>query len=57
MDGRELVLTGAAAHSLELLGHDDLGWKNVASGLAVAAEGIDPAEPLFPRVDLPAAAA
>jgi methionyl-tRNA synthetase len=35
----------------------DLAWENVASGRAVSVEGIEPAEPLFPRVDLPAAAA
>jgi methionyl-tRNA synthetase len=51
-------LPETAPQILAALGQpDDLGWKNVASGLAVAAEGIEPAEPLFPRVDLPAAAA
>ena len=36
---------------------DDLSWELVAPGRTVAAEGIEAAEPLFPRVDLPAAAA
>jgi methionyl-tRNA synthetase len=36
---------------------DDLSWDQVAPGRAVAADGIEAAEPLFPRVDLPAAAA
>ena len=35
----------------------DLGWEGVAPGKAVAAEGIGPAAPLFPRVDAPSAAA
>jgi methionyl-tRNA synthetase len=35
----------------------DLAWNNVAAGLAVEAEGIDAAAPLFPRVDAPTAAA
>jgi methionyl-tRNA synthetase len=35
----------------------DLGWTNVAAGLAVEVEGIEPAAPLFPRVDAPTAAA
>ena len=36
---------------------DDLSWELVAPGRAQSAEGIEAAEPLFPRVDLPAAAA
>jgi methionyl-tRNA synthetase len=36
---------------------DDLDWKGVAPGRATAAEGIEAAEPLFPRVDSPTAAA
>jgi len=36
---------------------DDLSWDLVAPGRAQSAEGIEAAEPLFPRVDLPAAAA
>jgi methionyl-tRNA synthetase len=35
----------------------DLAWTNVASGRAVEVEGIEPAAPLFPRVDAPTAAA
>ncbi|MEP6909103.1 MAG: methionine--tRNA ligase [Actinomycetota bacterium] len=35
----------------------DLAWENVAPGLAVSAEGIQAAEPLFPRVDVADAAA
>ena len=34
-----------------------LDWDGVAAGRAVAAEGIEPASPLFPRVDAPTAAA
>jgi methionyl-tRNA synthetase len=36
---------------------DDLSWELVAPGRAQPAEGIEAAEPLFPRVDLPTAAA
>jgi methionyl-tRNA synthetase len=35
----------------------DLSWEGVGQGKAVAAEGIEPAAPLFPRVDAPSAAA
>jgi methionyl-tRNA synthetase len=35
----------------------DLGWDGVAPGKAVAVEGIEPAAPLFPRLDAPSAAA
>ncbi|MGH3011666.1 MAG: class I tRNA ligase family protein, partial [Gaiellaceae bacterium] len=35
----------------------DLAWEGVAAGRTVAASGIGPAEPLFPRVDAPTAAA
>jgi methionyl-tRNA synthetase len=35
----------------------DLAWENVAYGGAVAATGIEAAEPLFPRIDAPAPAA
>jgi methionyl-tRNA synthetase len=35
----------------------DLDWAGVAPGKTAAAEGIEPAEPLFPRVDTPAPAA
>jgi methionyl-tRNA synthetase len=36
---------------------DDLRWENVAYGRTIAAQGIEPAAPLFPRVDAPTAAA
>ena len=36
---------------------DDLVWNRIRSGAAVEAEGIAAAEPLFPRVELPTAAA
>jgi methionyl-tRNA synthetase len=36
---------------------DDLSWELVAPGRTTAVEGVEAAEPLFPRVDLPAAAA
>jgi methionyl-tRNA synthetase len=43
---------------LQALGQpEDLAWENVEAGLTVAAEGIEPATPLFPRVDAPTAAA
>ncbi len=35
----------------------DPAWEGVAAGKTVAASGIEPAEPLFPRVDAPTAAA
>jgi methionyl-tRNA synthetase len=35
----------------------DLGWEGVAPGKAVAAEGIEPAAPMFPRIEAPSAAA
>jgi methionyl-tRNA synthetase len=35
----------------------DLSWEGVAPGKAVATEGIEPAAPLFPRVEAPSAAA
>ena len=34
----------------------DLAWENVAYGRALAATGIEAAEPLFPRIDAPAVA-
>ena len=34
-----------------------VAWENVAPGLAAEAEGIEPAPPLFPRVEAPTAAA
>jgi methionyl-tRNA synthetase len=51
-------LPESAPRILEALGQaDDLGWAGVAPGRAVPAEGIEPADPLFPRVDAPTAAA
>jgi methionyl-tRNA synthetase len=35
----------------------DLSWERVRSGGAAAVEGIEAAEPLFPRIELPSAAA
>ena len=47
-----------AARILEALGQPEvLDWDAVAYGRTVAASGIEPAEPLFPRIDPPAAAA
>jgi methionyl-tRNA synthetase len=41
---------------LAALGQDEsLAWDGVRSGRTRAAEGIEPAQPLFPRVDAPAA--
>jgi methionyl-tRNA synthetase len=51
-------LPDTAVRLLDGLGQSgDLAWENVAAGKAVAAEGIEAASPLFPRVDPPAAAA
>ncbi len=51
-------LPETAPQILAALGQpENLAWENVAAGRAVAAEGIQPAEPLFPRVDLADAAA
>jgi methionyl-tRNA synthetase len=36
---------------------DELAWDGVAPGKTTAAEGIEPAAPLFPRIDAPTAAA
>jgi len=36
---------------------ENLAWDNVQAGCTVAAEGIEPAAPLFPRVDAPTTAA
>jgi methionyl-tRNA synthetase len=35
----------------------DLGWENVEAGRTAAVDGVEPATPLFPRVDAPTAAA
>ena len=51
-------LPKAAPQILRALGQpDDLAWSNVVGGSTVAAEGIEPAAPLFPRVDAPTTAA
>jgi methionyl-tRNA synthetase len=51
-------LPETAPRILAALGQpEDLAWENVAAGRAVEAEGIQPAEPLFPRVDVTDAAA
>jgi methionyl-tRNA synthetase len=36
---------------------EEPSWDRVRKGVAVEVDGIEPAEPLFPRIDLPAAAA
>jgi methionyl-tRNA synthetase len=51
-------LPGTAPQILEALGQPaDLSWDGVAYGRTVAAAGIEPAEPLFPRVELETAVA
>ena len=51
-------LPRSATQILRALGQpDDLAWSNVESGNTVAASGIEPAPPLFPRVDAPTTAA
>jgi methionyl-tRNA synthetase len=51
-------LPRSAPEILRALGQpDDVSWQNVAAGRTVEAEGIEPAAPLFPRVDAPTAAA
>jgi methionyl-tRNA synthetase len=51
-------LPGSAPRILEALGQpaDDLTLERIRSGTAVAADGIEPAQPLFPRIELPAVA-
>jgi methionyl-tRNA synthetase len=47
-------LPETAPRILAALGQpDDLAWEVLAPGRTVAAEGIEPAAPLFPRVDAP----
>jgi methionyl-tRNA synthetase len=47
----------SSAAILAALGQpDDLSWENVAPGRTAPAEGIEPAAPLFPRIDAPAPA-
>jgi methionyl-tRNA synthetase len=51
-------LPETAPRILEALGQPtDLSWENVARGRTSPAEGIEPAQPLFPRVETPAPAA
>jgi methionyl-tRNA synthetase len=50
-------LPETAPRILDALGQaDDLAWDRVAPGRTTPAEGIEPAAPLFPRVDSPTAA-
>jgi methionyl-tRNA synthetase len=50
-------LPRTAPRILQALGQPEvLGWENVEPGRTVPVEGIEPATPLFPRVDAPAAA-
>ena len=64
-DGLRVVAVALAAYTpdtseriLTSLGQPvELAWENVAPGRTVAASGIAATEPLFPRVDAPAAAA
>ena len=51
-------LPESAPRILAALGQpaEDLSLERIRSGTAVAAEGIEPATPLFPRIELPAAA-
>ena len=64
-DGLRAVATALAAYIpdtaeqiLEALGQPlDLSWDRVAYGLTGDLEGIEPAAPLFPRIDAPTAAA
>jgi methionyl-tRNA synthetase len=51
-------LPETAPRILEVLNQPgDLSWERVAPGKAVAVEGIEPAAPLFPRLEAPSAAA
>ncbi|HEV3408317.1 MAG TPA: methionine--tRNA ligase [Gaiellaceae bacterium] len=51
-------LPETAPRILEALGQEpDVSWDGIRAGRADEADGIEPAKPLFPRVDLPAAAA
>jgi len=52
------VLTETSPRILAALGQsDDLSWDRVRNGAAAEADGIEAAEPLFPRIELPSAAA
>ena len=51
-------LPETAPRILAALGQSkELGFERIAPGAAAAAEGIEPAAPLFPRIELPTAAA
>ncbi len=51
-------LPGTAPRILAALGQpEDFSWENVEPAQTIAADGIEPAEPLFPRVEVPGAAA
>lgn len=54
----EPYLPESAPRILEALGQpaDDLSLERIRRGTAVAADGIEPSPPLFPRVELPAVA-
>jgi methionyl-tRNA synthetase len=50
-------LPKTAPRILSALGQpEDYAWENVVAGRTVAAEGVEPAAPIFPRLDAPAAA-
>jgi methionyl-tRNA synthetase len=63
-DGLRVVATalhayvpGTSARILEALGQSgDVAWENVAAGRTAAVTGIEPAQPLFPRIEPVAAA-
>jgi methionyl-tRNA synthetase len=49
-------LPDTAGRVLAAIGQpDDLAWENVAAGRTIPATGIEPSEPLFPRVESPVA--
>jgi methionyl-tRNA synthetase len=51
-------LPKSAPEILRALGQpEELSWESVAPGRTVQADGVEPAAPLFPRVDAPTAAA
>ena len=56
--GKLGYLPESAPRILEALNQPgDLAWSGVGPGQAVPTEGIEPADPLFPRVESPTAAA
>ncbi len=65
VDGLRVVAVALAAYVpetsariLEALGQPpSLDWGEVVYGRTVAVDGLDPAAPLFPRIDEPATAA